>query len=148
MGVTAMRKGLALLGLAVPLAGCAGFDWLWASEAKSEPLYCYRYLSDVQCFKTPKHGDERRLVSYQGPAPETYPKPLPPPDPVLAAPPAVGFYVRDPEPIPESPPRLDKVRSVSDPTLPPSGTAQGRPDLGGPPPMRPAPRKPVTPEKY
>ncbi len=70
-----------------------------------EPVYCYHSLgqsvSGVECYKTPKHRDERRLVNYYGPHPSSYDRPEPPPPPTLSAPPAVDFYVRDPEPIPE-----------------------------------------------
>jgi hypothetical protein len=144
-----MRKLGLWLGLVVGLGGCADVINLLAmpAETRQEPIYCYRYLSGVECYKTPVHRDEKRLVNYQGPAPESYPKPPPPPEQVLAAPPATGFYVRDPDPVPESPPRLDKVRTSPDLTSPPPRARQGLPDLGGLPPIKPAPRKPVTPEK-
>ena len=84
-------------------AGCGGAGFL-AGEAKADPIYCYRSLAGVECFKTPEHRDERRLVSYSGPAPEMYPKPLPAPEPALKAPEMVPFYVKDPEPVPEADP--------------------------------------------
>ena len=71
-----------------------------------EPVYCYQSLAGIQCFDKPNHRDEKRLVNYYGPAPTRYDRPELPAPATLHAPPAVDFYVRDREPIPEpAPPR-------------------------------------------
>ena len=93
----------AALMAALAQAGCGGAGFL-AGEAKTDPIYCYQSLAGVECFKTPVHRDERRLVSFNGPAPETYARPRPEPEPVLKAPEMVPFYVKDPEPVPEADP--------------------------------------------
>jgi hypothetical protein len=110
-----MRKLLALAAL-LTAPGCAGFEPLGAA-GKEETLYCYQALVGIDCYKTPYHRDERRLIAYTGPAPETYPKPMPPPDPRLFAPEMVSYWVKDPEPVPTAAP--GKTRAVSRETLPP-----------------------------
>lgn len=116
-----MRKLTAILALAVvPAAsGCALPEVLAGGGRTLEPLYCYQALVGVDCYKTPNHRDERRLIAYTGPAPETYPRPAPPPEPRLYAPEMVSYYVKDPEPVPTSPP---KARAVQRESLPPSRT--------------------------
>lgn len=106
----AMRNTLVLTAVGA-LVGACGFVSAYEEAVYDlEPVYCYqsigRSVSGVECYKTPKHRDERRLVNYYGPHPSRYDRPEPPPPPTLAAPPAVDFFVRDPEPIPEpAPPR-------------------------------------------
>src|SRR3989338_5971030 len=120
-----MRRLTIATALAALLAasGCGLEPYVRGGEGdprivKSEgPLYCYQALVGVDCYKTPNHRDERRLLSYTGPAPETYPKPAPPPEPRLYAPEMGSFYVKDSEPIPTSPP---KARAVSRESLPPA----------------------------
>ena len=52
-----------------------------------EPVYCYRSLADVTCFRKPYFRDERRLANYYGPAPSKYDRPKPPPMAELQPPP-------------------------------------------------------------
>ena len=103
-----MRKGLFLGVLLIALSACSYVDEYEAQVYDKDPLYCYKSLGEVQCFKKPRAYDERRFVNYHGPHPSRYDKPVVKPDPVLMAPPPVDFYVRDPEPIP-SPKPLPKV---------------------------------------
>ena len=55
-------------------------------------------------------GKRASWVSYFGPAPSRYDPPPPPRAPNLVAPPPVGFYVRDPEPIPGPGPTSAETR--------------------------------------
>ena len=105
----------ALLAAAFGAAGC-GLDRLGADKGE-RALYCYQALVGIDCYPTPNHRDERRLVSYTGPSPETYPKPLPPPEPKLYAPEQVSYWVKDPEPVPTAAP---SSRPVSRQPLPPA----------------------------
>ncbi|MEK7246302.1 MAG: hypothetical protein AAB223_09820 [Pseudomonadota bacterium] len=108
-----MRRLMTIMALAASAgaSGCGLEPYVRGGEGdprivKGEAaLYCYRALVGVDCYKTPNHRDERRLLAYTGPAPETYPKPAPPPEPQLYAPEMVPYYVKDAEPIPTSPPR-------------------------------------------
>ncbi len=111
-----MRKLTAILVFAATLAasGC-GLDYYGADGKGEKALYCYQALVGIDCYKTPNHRDERRLVSYVGPAPETYAKPAPPPEARLYAPEMISYFVKDPEPIPASPP---KARAVQRENLP------------------------------
>jgi hypothetical protein len=74
-----------------------------------EATYCYKSLAAVHCFDEPYHRDEKRLVNYYGPAPSRYETPEAPLPVTLAAPPAIDYFVRDPEPIPEPAPRRPKL---------------------------------------
>lgn len=97
-----MRKILALLALAAPLAACgAPVTRYEASVRDFEPLYCYRTIGGIQCHEAPKFRDERQMVNYFGPAPVRYDRPETPEAVVFAPPPAIEHAVRDPEPIPE-----------------------------------------------
>lgn len=116
-----MRRIMTAFALAASLAasGC-GLE-IYSADGKGEPpLYCYQALVGVDCYKTPNHRDERRLLAYTGPAPETYPKPSPQPEPQLYAPEMVPYYVKDAEPVPTSPP---KARAVSREGVPPARPA-------------------------
>ena len=74
-----MRELTAILAFAATLAvgGCGLEPFVRGSEddprfvRKASPIYCYQALVGIDCYKTPNHRDERRLVSYVGPAPET-----------------------------------------------------------------------------
>lgn len=106
----AMRNTLVLSAVAALVGACGYVSAYEEAVYDLEPVYCYqsigRSVSGVECYRTPKHRDERRLVNYYGPDPSRYDRPEPPPPPTLSAPPAVDFFVRDPEPIPEpAPPR-------------------------------------------
>ncbi len=71
-----------------------------------EPIYCYKSIGNVQCYKTPNHRDEKRLVNYYGPAPSRYDVPAEPKMTEMAPPPSINYYIADQEPIPEpSPPK-------------------------------------------
>ena len=99
-----MKKTLALLALPAFLSACGYVSKYEAAVYDYEPVYCYQSLGAVQCFDTPRVRDEKRLVNYYGPAPERYDRPDPAPEPELMAPPAINFFVRDPEPIPSPSP--------------------------------------------
>ncbi len=106
-----MRNTLFLTAVGALVGACGYVPAYEEAVYDFEPVYCYQSIgqsvSGVECYKTPKHRDERRLVNYYGPHPSRYDRPEPPPPPTLAAPPSVDFYVRDPEPIPEpAPPRV------------------------------------------
>ncbi len=105
-----MRNTLSLTAVGVLVGACGYLSEYEKAVYDIEPVYCYQSIgqsvSGVECYKTPKHRDERRLVNYYGPHPSRYDRPEPPPPPTLSAPPSVDFFVRDPEPIPEpAPPR-------------------------------------------
>ena len=88
--------------MAVAAAGCGGdFESRYAEGvADYEPIYCYRNIGDVSCYKRPDFRDERQLVNFYGPSPRRYERPAPPPKPVLEPPPPADFFVRDAEPVP------------------------------------------------
>jgi hypothetical protein len=100
---------MAALAAALGAGGC-GRDMSGAQGAGERAVYCYQALVGIDCYPTPNHLDERRLVSYTGPAPETYPKPLPPPEPQLYAPANVSYWVKDPEPVPTAAPAARQVQ--------------------------------------
>ena len=99
-----MKKTLAFLALPAFLSACGYVSKYEEGVYDYEPVYCYQSIGAVQCFDAPRFRDEKRLVNYYGPAPERYDRPDSAPEPDLAPPPAVNFYVRDPEPIPEPSP--------------------------------------------
>ena len=106
-----MRNTLFLTAVGVLVGACGYLSEYEKAVYDIEPVYCYQSIgqsvSGVECYKTPKHRDERRLVNYYGPHPSRYDRPEPPPPPTLSAPPSVDFFVRDPEPVPEpAPPRV------------------------------------------
>ncbi len=116
-----MRKLMALAAFAGALGagGCGVVDWAGAEGPDKRAVYCYQALVGIDCYPAPNHRDERRLVSYTGPAPETYPKPLPPPDPRLYAPEQISYWVKDPEPVPTAAPSKSRA-AVSRQPLPPA----------------------------
>ena len=99
-----MKKTLALLALPVILSTCGYVSKYEEGVYDYEPVYCYQSIGAVQCFDAPRFRDQKRLVNYYGPAPERYDRPDSPPEPNLMAPPAVNFFVRDPEPVPRPSP--------------------------------------------
>lgn len=103
-GLAAMGA-IGAMGAILLLGGCGYVSKYEEAVYDFEPVYCYQSIGSVQCYKTPKAGDERRLVNYFGPAPERYDRPAPAPKPKLAAPKAINYYVLDPEPVPEAQPR-------------------------------------------
>ncbi len=98
-----MRKIIALAGFAaIMLSGCGGYVSKYEEHVHDmEPVYCYRTIGGITCHGQPDHTREARLVNYFGPAPSRYEKPAPLPEPELYAPQDVGYYVMDPEPVPE-----------------------------------------------
>ncbi len=117
-----MRNTLVLTAVAALVGACGYVSAYQEAVYEFEPVYCYQSIgqsvSGVECYKTPKHRDERRLVNYYGPHPNRYDRPEPPPPPTLAAPPAVDFFVRDPEPIPEPAPPRAKPEAGEQPAAP------------------------------
>ena len=95
-----MLKPLTMIAAAALLGACGYVSEYERAVYDYEPTYCYKSLAGVQCFESPNHRDERRLVNYFGPHPSRYERPTPPPAPRLLPPPPVDFYVRDAEPIP------------------------------------------------
>jgi len=87
-------------GALVTLAACGHVDQYEAQVEDFEPIYCYQSLAGTECFRTPYHRDERRLVNYFGPHPSRYEKPVPPVAPEPQAPQMINYWVKDPEPIP------------------------------------------------
>lgn len=63
------------------------------------PVYCYQSIGSVQCYKEPKHSDERRMVNYYGPAPSRYDREDKPETPELQPPAEIDHWVKDPEPV-------------------------------------------------
>jgi hypothetical protein len=103
-----MQKSLFLGVLLIVLSACSYLDDYEAQVYDKDPLYCYKSLGEIQCYKKPQAHDERRFVNYYGPHPSRYEKPTAAPESILSAPPPVDFYVRDPEPIPTSNPLPEK----------------------------------------
>ena len=95
-----MLKPLMTITAAALLGACSYVSEYEKAVYDYEPAYCYKSLAGVQCYKSPNHRDERRLVNYFGPHPSRYERPAPAPAPRLLPPPPVDFYVRDAEPIP------------------------------------------------
>lgn len=94
-----MRKLLIILVFA--LAACGYEDRYAEGVAEYEPIYCYRLLTDIQCYRTPDREADGRLVNYYGPSPGQFDPPGKPPKPELSAPAPVDYWVKDREPIPE-----------------------------------------------
>lgn len=94
-----MRKLLIILIFS--LAACGHEDPYAEGVAEYEPIYCYRVLTDIQCFRTPDREADSRLVNYYGPSPSHFDPPEKPPKPKLSAPASVDYWAKDREPIPE-----------------------------------------------
>ncbi len=108
-----MKRILTTLTVIAPaalLAACGYVSEYEKGVYDYEPVYCYQSLAEIQCFEKPNHRDEKRLVNYYGPAPSRFDRPEPPAPATLHAPPAVDFYVRDREPIPEPAPPRETTR--------------------------------------
>lgn len=100
-----MLKSIFPLGLAALLGACSYVDEYERHVHGWEPTYCYQSIGGVECFRTPYHRDERRLVNYFGPHPSRFDKPEPP-EPAPHSPPGmVNYWVKDPEPIPRPAPQ-------------------------------------------
>lgn len=137
-----MQRGLWLAAIAGLVSGCVSYESAYERAVYDhEPVYCYQSLADVVCGREPSGRDERRLVSYYGPAPGKY-EPPPPLRPArAAAPPRVKAYYRDPEP-PPGPPQQSAAAAPSAPApavtasalAPPASAppASSPPDVRGP----------------
>jgi uncharacterized protein YwgA len=58
-----MQKGLFLGVLLVVLGACSYVDDYEARVYDKGPLYCYKSLGEVQCYKKPQDHDERRFIN-------------------------------------------------------------------------------------
>ena len=108
-----MKRILTTLTAIAPaalLAACGYVSEYEKGVYDYDPVYCYQSLAGIQCFEKPNHRDEKRLVNYYGPAPSRFDRPEPPAPATLHAPPAIDFYVRDREPIPEPAPPREATR--------------------------------------
>jgi len=94
-----MLMKTAALAATFVLAAC-GYESEYERQVYDyNPVYCYQSIGSVQCYKEPKHSDERRLVNYYGPAPSRYDAPDTPETPELQAPAEIDHWVKDPEPV-------------------------------------------------
>jgi hypothetical protein len=111
-------RGAAVATSVLLLAGCTSYESEYERLVYDyEPIYCYRSLADVACFRTPDFRDERRIVNYYGPAPGKYDRPEPPEQAELAAPP-----IERPRPAPErAEPPLRRPDPDPDSRQPPFG---------------------------
>lgn len=102
-----MRILLTIAVLATGLGAC-GYVSKYESQVHDwEPVYCYRTLAAVECRAQPDRTRDALLVNYYGPDPSR----TDPPEKRDAAPsnppPAVNYWVKDPEPIPRPAPTGD-----------------------------------------
>jgi len=114
--------GMAAVGAALLLGACGYVSEYEKAVYDLEPVYCYKSIGTVQCYKEPKFSDQRRMVNYFGPAPERYDRPEPAPTPRLAAPKAIDTYVKDPEPVPEAQPRRHHLALAGKPDAAPDAS--------------------------
>jgi len=106
--------GLAVvLSTAILLAACSNMTQYERQVENMEPVYCYKSIGSVQCYKEPKHSDSRRLVNFYGPAPRTYDKPDEPDYAAPKAPKMIDYWVKDPEPIPQANPLKVRVKNLA-----------------------------------
>ncbi len=105
-----------ILGLFVPLsaaaalAACSNMTAYERQVQDWEPVYCYKSIGAVQCYKEPKHSDSRRLVNFYGPAPGTYDEPEEPEKSKTLPPEMIETWVKDPEPVPQAAPDKDHAQ--------------------------------------
>lgn len=74
-----------LIGLLVALAvaglgpvGCSGYESAYERAVyDAEPVYCYRTLAAIDCWRAPDPRADRRLVNYYGPSPRRAEAPIP-----------------------------------------------------------------------
>ena len=129
-----MKRLLATLAAIAPaalLAACGYVSEYEEGVYDYEPVYCYRSLAGIECFDKPNHRDEKRLVNYYGPAHSRFDRPEPPAPAILHAPPAVDFYVRDREPIPEpaAPRETTRLPWLKGATVAPVASSSSRVDV-------------------
>lgn len=101
-----MRYQLLSVAGLVLLTGCSYVDAYEEAVRGFESVYCYKSIGSVECYREPKHEDERRMVNYFGKHPSRYDAPEKAEAPKLTAPPPVDFWVKDAEPVPEPRVRL------------------------------------------
>jgi hypothetical protein len=87
---------VAALAIAGALTGCMRYEDAYEEAVYDrEPVYCYRSLADVDCYRQPYPRDARRLTNYYGPSPRRLAEPAPAPTIRLDPPPRP--VVRPPE---------------------------------------------------
>lgn len=113
-----MKKFYLLPTLVAVLGGCSFVDRYEEQVHGMEPIYCYQSLGGVECLREPYRRDDRRLVNYFGPHPSRTEAPKPQKIKHFAPAP-VGFWVKDPEPIPEPVKPMESVQPDTNLPLPP-----------------------------
>jgi hypothetical protein len=119
-----MRLIVTALAAALGLAACGYVSEYERQVYDWEPVYCYRTLGAVECHNEPDRTADKRLVNYYGPDPSRTDPPDRPEYERPDAPPAVDYWVKDPEPIPE--PSKPYVRASE--TGAEDGAARAEPD--------------------
>jgi hypothetical protein len=99
-----MLKRISSLSAVVLLAACSNMTQYERQVADWEPVYCYKSIGAVQCYKEPKHSDSRRLVNFYGPAPSEYDEPDEPTRSHTRPPKTIKVWVKDAEPVPQASP--------------------------------------------
>lgn len=102
-----LRKMLFAAAFVAGLSACTQMDKYESQVTDWEPVYCYKSLAAVQCYREPKVSDKLRLVNYYGPSPSRYDAPETPPSVELKAPEMVNYWVKDAEPVPQPMPHGD-----------------------------------------
>ena len=94
------------------LAGCISYESTYEKAVyDDEPIYCYRSLAAVDCYRKPDRHSDTRLVNYFGPAPgRTRPPKLPPAVELQAPPEEEGQG----KPLPPRPAAADEQAEPSD----------------------------------
>ncbi len=106
--------GLSVIsGAAVLLSACSNMTQYEQQVEDWEPVYCYKSIGAVQCYKEPKHSDSRRLVNFYGPPPSSYDVPDAPDYAAAKAPKMIDYWVKDPEPIPQANPPKKRQQAAS-----------------------------------
>jgi len=118
-----------IFGATTLLAACSGMSEYERHVEDWEPVYCYKSIGGVQCYKEPKHSDSRRLVNFYGPAPRTYDVPDAPTPSKTAAPKMIKTWVKDPEPVPQArltptPAQVPVKADASAPATPAAGVKE------------------------
>ncbi len=102
-----LKKVCFTIAFAIVLSACSYVDDYERHVTDWEPVYCYKSLAAIQCYREPKHADNLRLVNYYGPHPSRYDAPEPKAAPNFSAPEMVNYWVKDSEPIPRAMPYGD-----------------------------------------
>ena len=105
-----MHKAIKSTALFLFLGGCGYIDAYEEAVYDQEPVYCYKTLAAVQCFKEPQHTDKQRLVNYYGPHPSRTDEPDKSEVPELQPPTeSISKWVKDPEPVPQPRVRVNGI---------------------------------------